>query len=210
MTMIYRFSLISLLVFLLSACAVNMGPVPEDHFYRLHTDIHTKQLDRPILSGRLGIKKVLTSGLYNERAILYLDSKYPLELHRFRYHYWQNAPKYLIQENMRLFFRAAGAADMVSLYEPGMDADGVVVSRLSRFEVLKEEINTRVIVSLEIGLETNSQKQSAWSKEYTAKVVVQGATMHDSVASFDAALQEIYGAFIDDLKGKRYLLGGIN
>ncbi|MCK5092731.1 MAG: hypothetical protein KAR30_09415, partial [Gammaproteobacteria bacterium] len=76
-----------LLSFMLVACG-SQPPVPEDRFYRL-PDIQHKQTDaKPIsitLSKPVKLERIDTEGLYQERAILYIDNSYPLELRRYHY-----------------------------------------------------------------------------------------------------------------------------
>lgn len=185
-----------LLTAVLSACA---GPavVPTDHFYRLPATA-ALPLEKPLLNGTLSIAPLNAGGLYNERALLYVDDDQPLELKRYRYYLWNNVPGNLLQEHLYSFLRDSRAAEQIVLFEPGFETDYTLSGRISRFE--RELGNGRDQIRVSLHLLLMSGSKLVWEKEYSVSVAVQGAAIHDAVEAFGAALQQIYDALLLDIR----------
>lgn len=185
-----------LLPVVLSACA---GPaaVPADHFYRLPAVV-APALGKPLLKGTLSIAPLTAGGLYNERALLYVDGDQPLELKRYRYYLWNSVPGNLLQEHLFSFLRDIGAAEQIVLFQPGLETDYRLSGRISRFE--RELGNGRDQVSVTVHLQLMNGNRLVWENDYSATAAVQGAAVHDAVQAFGTALQQIYEAFLQDIR----------
>lgn len=192
---------ITLFILFVSGC---VGPrvVPEDHFYRLADLQPDKQLSAPLIKGSLAVSRIRTTGLYGERAILYVDAKNPLELRRSRYHFWQDTPGLLIQENLQSYLRKARFADKVVLAESGIKTDALLVGRLLRFESLAGPSDT-VFVTMELGIRPVGQNIPEWSKDYSVSVPIKGSGVGEKVEAFGVALKQVYDAFIHDLQKQK-------
>lgn len=192
---------IALFILFVSGC---VGPrvVPEDHFYRLADLQPDKKLDTPLIKGALAVSRIRTTGLYGERAILFVDEKQPLELRRSRYHFWQDTPGLLIQENLQSYLRKAGFADKVVLAESGMKTDALLVGRLLRFESFTGS-SDMVFVTMELGLRPADQKIPDWSKDYSVSVPIKGTGVSAKIEAFGVALKQVYDAFIRDLQKQK-------
>lgn len=178
-----------LLLFLsLTAC---MAPkmVPEDRYYRL-PDQEAQTRNVPVVHGILGVERLKTVGLLNERAMIFVGDN-PLELTLARYHHWQEAPATLIQKNLTGYLARSKAADTVVLYEPGMKVDGLISGRLLRFERREKGATPQVAVSMELAF-------NGKAKTYDAAVPCVDCSMPAAAQAFGKALRQIYEAFLAD------------
>lgn len=196
---IHRHSLLLLcatLALLLVSCA-SQGPVPEDRFYRLPVP-PAQQEAIPALAAVLGVGRLRSDGLRDERAILYLHSERPLELRRYHYHHWVDAPTRMLQEHMIAYLRQAHGAAEVLRYTPGMQVDKVVGGRLLRFERVLGAGAGTVVVEMELGLGDGRYPQQGL-RVYRAEVEAGADSMHATVQAFGLALQQIYRQFLQQV-----------
>lgn len=180
--------------------------VPDDRFYRLPQLPPDKVLEKSIVSSVLAVAPLSAGGLYNERAILYIDQKRPLELRRYHYHHWVDSPNYLIQENLLAYLRAVKLAARVVRYQPGNRTAASVKGRLLRFERILNGPNVSVMVAIEFTFrDPLGGSGRRWTKEYSASIQaeggqVEGGSVHATVQAFGTALQQIYESFVSDIK----------
>lgn len=191
--------LTSAVIALLTACSVSQ-PMPEDHYYRLPPPKPGRTLDHPLADGTVSIAPITARGLYQERAILYTDSRFPLELHLYNYHYWVQSPSHLIQAHLIDYMRAADVAHKVTRYEPGTEAAATISGHIRRFERLIGGARDRVIVALDLRYGKDRFTAPAVDKTYTVIVPVHGRTMEAVITAFGTALDRVCGRFVRDLK----------
>jgi len=183
----------------MTACGV-APPAPEDHYYRLPPPNPGEPLTRPLVAGKVGVAPITARGLYQERAILFTDSRRPLELDLYNYHFWVQSPSHLIQAYLIDYLRAAKAAVSVTRYEPGATADGTISGHIDRFERIVGGEQDRVTVALDLHYAAADRPATpAFDKRYEATVPVRGRTMDAVVTAFGTALDRIGGAFVHDL-----------
>ena len=168
--------------------------LPEDRYYRLPL-YQGEHVANPVFAGTVGVARIETVGLLNERSILYSDQQNPLELKRYHYHHWQEAPATLIQKNLRAYLQQSGSVERVMLYEPGHRVDQVIVGRLLQFERQLSGGSAKVVVHLEVGLEQQP------GKVYQAEVACSDKSMSATAKAFGQALEEIYRDFLADITG---------
>ncbi|MDH5523915.1 MAG: ABC-type transport auxiliary lipoprotein family protein [Desulfobulbaceae bacterium] len=168
--------------------------LPEDYFYRLPL-YQGSSAAKPSLAGMVGVARIETLGLLNERAILYSDQQNPLELRRYRYHHWQEAPASLIQKHLRTYLQQSGAAPGAVLYEPGLVVDQLIRGRLQQFERQLTGSGAKVVVRLELGFAQQA------GRVYQAEVACTEMSMSATAEAFGRALAEIYQAFLAELRG---------
>ena len=168
--------------------------LPEDRYYRLPLYQGDAAVNF-VLVGTVGVARIETLGLLNERSILYSDQQSPLELMRYHYHHWQEAPATLIQKNLRAYLERGGSAHSAVLYEPGHRVDQLIVGRLLQFERQLTGGGAQVVVQLELGLEQQA------GKTYQAEAVCRDKSMPATAEAFGRALEGIYRDFLDDIKG---------
>lgn len=184
----------------LTACTLAGAPVPENHYYRLPAPHPAAVLDRRLIHGTLGVSPLRAVGLYQDRAILYVDSRSPLELHRYYYRFWMAPPGELIQMNLIDYLRTAGVARKVTRHEPGTPVNGLISGTIERFERRTGNRHDQVAVTLELKYGGADQQQPpVLLKTYAVTVPARSGAMEDIVAAFGAALNRIYDRFLHDL-----------
>ncbi|MCW9012748.1 MAG: ABC-type transport auxiliary lipoprotein family protein [Gammaproteobacteria bacterium] len=186
---------------LLSACSFSGGEIPADHYYRLpvagiNTAIAGK-LKNNIAS--LLVEPVQADGLYHERSILYVESATPLELGRYHYHYWVEPPAILIRKHIHSALEGLGinSANANTVSPSKMDVS--LTSRILGFERLVNGSDSEVLVKLKLGVRYGSNPDKDWSRQYLARLAVPSQSMHDTVATFGRALDQVLAAFFSDL-----------
>jgi ABC-type uncharacterized transport system auxiliary subunit len=168
--------------------------LPEDRYYRLPL-YQGDHAANPVLAGTVGVARIQTLGLLNERSILYSDQQNPLEVMRYHYHHWQEAPATMIQKNLRVYLQQSGSVENAVLYEPGLMVDQVIVGRLLQFERQLTGGGAKVVVQLELGLEQQP------GKIYQAEAACSDKSMSATAEAFGRALEGIYRDFLADIKG---------
>lgn len=181
-----------------TACSIAPA-IPEDHYYRLPSPHRVEALAHPVIHGTVGVAPLHARGLYQERAILYVNGDSPLELHLYHYRFWTESPAHLIQDHVVEYLRKAGIADKVVRYEPGVSTDRLVSGSIDRFERLVGA-HDRVIVSLELRYgDADRLQPPEWTKTYTVTEPVQNRTVPAVATAFGAALDRVCQAFVRDL-----------
>ena len=175
---------------LVTACGLGGSSVPADHYFRVPEIILTAQA-KPSFS-LLTLKPVKASGLYHERAILYIEKDKPLEVQRYHYNFWSDTPAELIHNAL---FQGLNSAAISSQLNRGLSeerADFIIDCRIVHFERLidKHQANVRVVldISVKSGQSSNGKRIT---KRYASDQSVDSMSMHDSAVAFGKALREI-------------------
>lgn len=183
----------------LSGCSLSTT-VPQDHYYRLPDPQPATVADAGLARDTLAVAPFHTTGLYQERSILYIDTQQPLEVNRYHYHHWIKSPVYLVQEHMLDYLRETGVAARVIRHEPGVDADSLINGTIKRFERHTGPDRDEVRVTLELSYtDPDSQGASPWTREYSVIQPTPGRTIQDVISAFGAALDEICNNFVRDI-----------
>lgn len=197
-----RAALVGAATLLLAACVGGQPPVPEDRFYRLPETDGSEHFAEALLNGTVGIARLSADGLHHERAVLYIESERPLEIRRHHYFYWSDSPPRLIQAHLLDYLRAVGVGERVVPYDPALRMDHVISGRLLRFERLLGAQGPAVAVSLELQLDARGDGGPARIGTYSVTRPVADGSVNAAVQGFGAALEEIYGRFVAELRGR--------
>lgn len=189
-----RFILMSLLMLSIQACSFSGSPPPEEHFYRLPDAVADKI---PQHYDRIYFRNVMAEGIYNERAILYVQDDSPLEVRRYHYHYWLNTPAKLIHEQLKNYLLTSGISRQLVDRHMG-DHQLELDVRLKNFERLTGSAN-RVLVSLEVIMRWPGQNKPAMTKTYRQELPV-GSSMHDTASGFGQVLSSLFARILADLQ----------
>ena len=166
--------LLMFVVVLLSACSFSAGNIPADHFYRL-------PMPTPVSTAiPLGIEPVRADGIYNERAMLFVESTRPLELHRYDYHFWSQAPAKLAQSYL--------TACLVNPTAVNAIPDKKLTPVIESFERVLESGKAHALIKLRIN-----------QRVYEAKVTAEAMDMHATVVAYGQAMQIICEAIARDM-----------
>ncbi|MBI3188068.1 MAG: hypothetical protein HYZ31_09440 [Gammaproteobacteria bacterium] len=166
------------LALMLTACGFSAGNIPADHFYRLPAA-------KPVVTAvPVTIQSVRADGIYNERALLFVESARPLELKRYDYHFWSQTPAKLTQSYLSTCLVYAGAEHMTDITLQTRQWTPVIES----FERVLESGKAQVLVKLRIN-----------QRLYEANVMATSMEMHDTIEAYGQAMQTICEAMARDL-----------
>ena len=183
---------------LLTGCG-SAPPVPENRFYRLPVE-NPAALGAPLVPGVLAVGTIQSDGLHGERPVLYAETGSAAELMQYHYHAWADAPPLLVQENLLLHLRRAGAARLAVIDDARTDWDHRTFGRLRRFErLLGEKGRSKVVTELELGLEARDGLQPLLLKDYRVEEPVHGDSLDATAQAFSRALGRLFRTFTDDL-----------
>lgn len=162
----------------LAGCGFSAGNIPADHFYRLPvpTPINVSQI--------VDVKSVQADGIYNERALLFVEQSRPLEVNRYNYHFWAQTPSALVQGWLQACLNNPHAAQAHKNGQTVIPINTVVRG----FERVITNGQADVVVKLQINLH-----------EYEMKVPAASMDMHDTVSAFGKAMQQVCEAVARDL-----------
>ncbi len=197
-----RFVVLMCFGLMLQACSLSGEAPPADHFYRL-----------PEPSGELSgaqvhfdhvlIKPLQVSGLYHERAMLYVDAQRPLELHRYHYHFWTDPPDVLVQRYMKAWLLQHKVADRVSLdsVDRGEAEPALVISAsLVGFEQRRGGAETDVRLAMDI--RWNDADGNSHSTRIELKQAAASAGLYDAAEAFGQALDRLMKQLLDTISQK--------
>jgi cholesterol transport system auxiliary component len=186
-----------LLAAALGACAITEVP-PSDHFYRLDVPEPTARFDRAPLSGVLEVARFGADGLVGDRAVAYVVADQPHEIFDYNYHFWNQAPGEMVQDQLIRFLRSANVADRVLSPDLRIPADYVVEGRIRRFEQSFAD-GVAMVVELELGLVRIADQRLLLLKSYRATQPAAGDSVAEAATAADMALAAIFTEFAADL-----------
>lgn len=195
-----RWILLCSVTFVLAACSLGGSPVPADHFYRLPEITMERQL-KPLID-MIVIKPVKASGLYHERAMLYVDKSRPLEIQRYHYNFWSKPPADLIHDAIYQGLTSSGVAVNVQREQTDHRPDYIIDSRIVRFERVVEGEAVTIQLALEISLQRVSSPQRL-IRLYQSSVRLETSDIHASVEAYGKALRAIVKQLLDDVLSKK-------
>ncbi len=193
-TKITGFGILVLASLLLAACFGSPSSIPEDRFYTLSVATADKFTGK---YKRININKVYAYGIYNERALLYANADFPLEIKRYHYHHWAMPPTQLIQHALKTYLSESHISQNVVQQSINSDADLRITGKLLGFERIIQ--TTSQSVHVEIEFEVYRENGRYQSFHYEQNVAAKSNTMHGAVQAYGVALSRIFKDFTTDL-----------
>jgi len=191
-----------LLSLLLAACAAT-APVPEDRFYRLDRVHPEQRMSAPVLTGGLALDYVQADPLRGGRAVLYRDSRAPLQLRRYHYEFWVDQPPRMLGRALAAYLRETGVADR--LVDAGGQGEAAyrLQLRLLKFEQVHGKGGTGVEVAVEATLMSPGADSLSWTRVYERSRACAGEGMNDTASAMQAAMTDLFAAMETDLASAR-------
>lgn len=187
----------------LVSCSLGGGPAPQDHYYRLpEVKLNDLNESQQAAYKSIVIKPVKSTGLYHERAILFIESDKPLELQRYHYSFWSSTPAELCHNALYQGLQSSGIATHVSRDLSEIRPDYIIDTRIIQFERYINKTTVNIQVSLEVSVRSGQATGPMWAKRYNVTKQLQTTDMHDSAEAFGEALQEISAILVNDLLSK--------
>lgn len=188
------------LMLMLSGCSFPTSQVPADHFYRLPpvpAVTPVKQTFAQIL-----VRPVQVEGLFHERAMLYVEQDAPLEIHRYRYHYWVEPPAVMVGRYITQWLQKSAVAGEVSGSPVYQRAELEISALITGFERLVTATGYENQLAVVFTVSYADSNRPAWSKQYQVSVPSASAAMHDTAAGFGQGLEQILEMLLADLLQK--------
>ena len=182
----------------LSACA--SGPPPEDVFYTL-APVTTPPASASPLTGTILVNRLATRGFTGGRRIVFRDEKQPLQIQRYHYLYWADAPAVMIQDQLAQGLRDAAIADYVITPAERARADWIGSGNLLRMEHHPDARPPAVAVEVELGIVSAACRDSVFLKRYSVHQAAQNKQIDQAIPAFERALRRLIGQFLKDARG---------
>jgi len=197
----HRFFILITLISLLTACGLGGEPAPADHFYRIPEIVISPQ-DKSLID-TLVVKPVKASGLYHERAMLYIEKSRPLEIQRNHYHFWYKPPADLVLDALYQGLSSSKVAQQVSRVQMNQRPSYIVDSQIMKFERVLEGNEVSVQVRLEVTFIRPDNPSAQSTKYYQSNQLLQTNDKHTSAEAYGAALQDIVKQIVNDILLKK-------
>jgi len=193
-----------LLAPLLAGCLGSAPPVPRDHYYRLLVPMPpesaTETSGAALLPGVMTVEPLLADGLLRERPLLFSADGAATELQQHNYHYWNDVPPRMLQDQMVTYLRRSGAAGLVVTPDTRVRADYRVSGKAKRFERLVGDGAPKVVVEIELALQRLSDDALLVVDTYTAEEPAADDSVGASIEALNAATARGLDAFLGDLR----------
>jgi len=176
---------------LLGGCAGG-SRIPEDSFYRLEQAAPTARLAAPVLDGILMVQGGAAAPIYRDRALLYSEPGEPARLQRYHYQSWIDSPPQLLQRSLADYLRASGVAPAVVTPEDAIDARYRLRVDVERFEQVRGDSGSRVVVGLNMTLTERTSGKLLVQEQLRTDSAVQGDDFTAMAAAYERALDELY------------------
>lgn len=186
-----------LLMVILSACG-QVPPVPTDYFYRL--TLPQGPVEKQNITDKvIYISGFNAEGLYNERALLYINDDDGRELVQHHYHFWVTSPPRLLQDFLVEYLHSTTTTSMI-ITGPA-STDGLKISgKVLQFEYQPSGSSYSVNVAIELRVDEYGKDLPLISKQYKAVEAANGKNIEEIVSAFNKATLNIYNQFLEDLK----------
>ena len=186
------------------SCSLGGGPAPQDHYYRL-PEVKLDDLKESVQAvyKHIVIKPVKSTGLYHERAILFIESDKPLELQRYHYSFWSSTPAELTHNALYQGLQSSGIAAHVSRDISEIRPDYIIDTRIIQFERFIDGSAVKIQVSLEVSVRSGQPAGPMWTKRYSVIRQLQTTDMHDSAEAFGEAMKEVSENLVKDILHKK-------
>jgi ABC-type uncharacterized transport system auxiliary subunit len=195
-----RLLLLTLLAPILAGCLGSAPPVPRDHYYRLLVPMPADSGGTMLLPGVLTVELLQADGLLRERPLLYSAGADASELQQHNYHYWNDVPPRLLQDQMVTYLRRSGIASLVVTPDTRVRAEYQVSGKAKRFERLVGGGGSKVVVEIEFALQRLSDDALLVVDTYNAEESASDDSVEASILALNRATARVFGAFLTDVR----------
>ncbi len=185
---------------LLAGCFGSAPPVPRDHYYRLLVPAPDQQTRDPLLPGVTTVELLQADGLLRERPLLYSESGESYELLQHNYHYWNDAPPRMLQDQMVAYLRHSGVAGMVVSPDMRIRSDYQVGGKVKRLERLIGGGPPRVFVEIEFALLRVSDEQILVVDSYSAEEAAANDSVEAAIIALNRATTRVFERFLAQVR----------
>lgn len=181
----------------LTGCGSLASP-PADTFYRLAPRA-MGEVPSPAPGARLiFVPPFDASGVHGERALVYAHAD-DTTLEQYRYHYWIESPRVMLQLGLADALRARLGVQAVTA---PVGTAGELRGRIVRFERHTGAGGDRAVVAIHIDLLGEQGRVPLLSRDYEAAVGVADDSIAAFVSAMNAAVDEVVARIVDDLAAR--------
>ena len=185
---------------ILAGCLGSAPPVPRDHYYRLLVPTPVQATGSPLLPGVMTVELLQADGLLRERPLLYSQSGQSHELQQHNYHYWNDAPPRMLQDQMVAYLRRSGAARLVVSPDMRVRADYQVSGKAKRLERLLGGGPPRVFVEIELALLRVSDETLLVVDSYSAEEPAEDESVEAAIVALNRATARVFERFLTQVR----------
>lgn len=185
---------------LLAGCLGSAPPVPHDHYYRLLVPTPQQSAGEAPLPGILTVELLQADGLLRERPLLYSESGESYELQQHNYHYWNDAPPRMLQDQMVTYLRRSGVSRQVVTPDMRIRADYQVSGKVRRLERLLGGGPPRVFVEIELALLRLSDDRVLVVETFSAEEPAEDESVEASIIALNRATAEVFDRFLAQVR----------
>lgn len=189
-----------LFVPLLAGCLGSAPPVPRDHYYRLLVPTPQQSAGAVPLPGIMVVDLPQADGLLRERPLLYSESGESYELQQHHYHYWNDAPPRMLQDQMVTYLRRSGVSGQVVTPDMRIRADYQVSGKVRRLERLLGGGPPRVFVEIELALMRLSDEKVLVVETFSAEEPAGDESVDAAIVALNRATAEIFDRFLGQIR----------
>lgn len=186
---------------LCTACAT-APPPPKEVFYRFNPASQSPG-GQQVIDGNLRLEPIRAQGILSERALIFSQASHANRLEQYRYHHWEKPPAQLLTQALLNTLQGAGIAQQVVPADVRSHADYSIDGELLRLERVLGKKQDSVTVEILLRLKRYSTRQLVLQKRYAASREVRHDSLPEVVASMSAARDEIFSAFLKDIRQHR-------
>ena len=194
-----RLLLLAALAPFLAGCLGSAPPVPRGHYYRLLVPTPQAGAGAAPLPGILSVELLQADGLLRERPLLYSESGESYELQQHNYHYWNDAPPRMLQDQMVTYLRRSGVSRQVVTPDMRIRADYQVSGKVRRLERLLGGGPPRVFVEIELALLRLTDERVLVVETFSAEEPAGDETVDAAIVALNRATAEIFDRFLSQI-----------
>lgn len=188
----------------LAGCFGSAPPLPRDHYYRLIVPAAGENVGQVtgevLLPGVVTVEALQADGLLRERPLLFSESGRTHELQQHNYHYWNDTPPRMLQDQMVAYLRRSGVAGLVVTPETRVRADYQVSGKARRFERLVGNGRPAVFVEIELALLRLSDDRLLVVDTFAAEEPADDDSIEAAIVAVNRATARVFDAFLAQLR----------
>ncbi|MGE0484774.1 MAG: ABC-type transport auxiliary lipoprotein family protein [Gammaproteobacteria bacterium] len=192
-----RVVVLAIAMVLITGCGSLSSP-PADTFYRLAPRAMSEVPPPAPEAALIFVPPFDASGVHGERALIYAHAD-DTTLEQYRYHYWIDSPRNMLQQGLADALRSRLGVHAVT--EP-VGAAGTLRGRIVRFERLIGADGDRAVVAIHIDLMAEHGRVPLLTRDYEAAVAVRDDSIAGFVAAMNAAVDEVVTRIVDDFAAR--------
>ncbi len=189
-----------LLAPLLAGCLGAAPPVPRDHYYRLLVPTPAQNAGAVPLPGIMVVELPQADGLLRERPLLYSESGESYELQQHHYHYWNDAPPRMLQDQMVTYLRRSGVSGQVVTPDMRIRADYQVSGKVRRLERLLGGGPPRVFVEIELALLRLSDEKVLVVETFGVEAPAADESVEAAIVALNRATARVFELFLAEVR----------